>query len=233
MEIELSDVTGLPDHLKAVVQTVDGKTKLNLATLVPASEVETWKGKVQTITAESIERRKALDMWKALGADPAEVQAKLAKGADPAIIDQMRAQMAEKETGFKAQLSKIVGERAASDLKAELAKAGVVPEGLELLAAVASRQIAIEDDGGIRILAADGKPMIGSGSNGGATLADLATALAAANPRLVADGGTGGTGRPANAGGGRSARVMTTAEFNNLSAKDRAKAMADGTTLKD
>lgn len=230
MKIELSDTSGLPEALSGFVAQEDGKTFLDLARA--ADDYTGLKGKLQTVTGESIDRRKALQAYEKLGTLD-DIQTRLTKGADPAIIDQMRAQMAEKEGSYKAQLTKIVAERASSDLKAELARAGVVPEGLELLAAVASRQIAVEDDGGIRIVGADGKPMIGSGANGGATLADLAAQLAKSNPRLVADGGVGGGGRQPGAGQSKTGKTMTTAAFNALPAKDRAKAMADGVNLTD
>lgn len=200
MKIELSDVSGLPEALKGYVTGADGKFNLDLGLV--ATDTEAWKGKAVTAQGESIDRRKALKAWEVLGATPDEVQAKLAKGADPAIIDQMRAQMADSQAAYKTKLGQIVSARALSDLQAELAKAGVVPEGLNLLAAVARQQIAIDDEGDVRVIGPDGKPMIGNGANGGATLADLALSLAKANPRLVADTGIGGGGKPAGSNGG-------------------------------
>lgn len=233
MEVELSDISGLPETHKALVVEADGKFKLDLTKLAPASEVEAFKAKALTAQGEAIDRRKALKAWEALGATPDEVQAKLAKGADPAIIDQMRAQMAEKETGYATKLAKIMGERAVSDLKAELARNGVVPEGLDLLANFGASRIKFDDDGNIRVMAADGAtPMVGAGANGGATLADLAKQLAASIPHLVKDAGAGGGGKPPGSGG-TPQKTMTTAEFNALPPKARAKAMAEGTILTD
>jgi hypothetical protein len=220
MEIELADTSVLPEVLKPFAVEADGKVKLNLAKV--ATDFEGVKGNAVTAQQEAIDRRKALKAWEALGTDPAEVQAKLAKGADPAIIEQMRADYATKETGFKAQLAKIVGERATADMRGELAKVGVIPSALDDLATIARQHLQIEDDGSIRVIGADGKPMIGQGANGGATLADLAKALATARPYAVADQGQGGTGRTAGTTGGTpTSKTLSTAQFIAMSHSDR------------
>lgn len=230
MEIELSDVTGLPDAHRALVVEAGGKFTLDLLKFAPATDVETFKAKALTAQNEAIDRRKALKAWEALGASPDEVQAKLAKGADPAIIEQMRAQMAEKETGYNAKLSKIMGERAISDLKAELARNNVVPEGLDLLASFGSSRIRFDDEGNLRVMAADGAaPMVGAGANGGATLADLAKQLAASIPHLVKDGGAGGSGKQPGSGG-TPATTMKRAEFLAHSPTQQANLIKDGVT---
>jgi hypothetical protein len=230
MEIELPEV---PDHLKAIATEADGKFKLNLAGLVPASELETFKGKAVTAQQEAIDRRKQLEAWKKLGESPEEIQAKLAKGADPAIIDQMRQQHAQEIAARDGKLTQVLSRVATSELKAELSKAGVVPEGLDLLASFAAPRIQFDEDGNARVMAADGKtPMVGGGANGGATLADLAKELAKTIPHLVKDAGTGGSGKqPGSAG--TAGKTMTRAAFDALSPKDRAAAMKDGTTITD
>lgn len=230
MEIELSDISGLPETHKALAVEADGKFKLDLTKFAPVAEVETFKAKALTAQNEAIDRRKALKAWEALGASPDEVQAKLAKGADPAIIEQMRQQMAEKESGYTAKLTKIMGERAMSDLKAELARNNVVPEGLDLLANFGASRIKFDEDGNIRVMAADGvTPMVGAGANGGATLSDLAKQLAASIPHLVKDGGAGGSGKQPGSGG-TPAKTMKRAEFLALPATQQAALVKDGVT---
>lgn len=232
MEIELADVSGIPEALKALVEAKEGKNFLNLAQLAPASELEAFKGKALTAQNEAIERRKALKAWEAFGT-PDDVAKKLAAGADPEIVKQLQAKISETEAGWKAKFTGQLRSAATADLKAELAKAGVVPEGLDLLAGFAAARITFDDDGGMRVMSADGTtPMIGKGANGGATLADLAEQLAKTVPQLVKDGGTGGGGKPPGSGG-TPAKTMTTAAFQSLSPKDRAAAMASGTVLKD
>lgn len=233
MEIELSDVSGLPDTLKTLVETKDGKTVLNLAALAPAAELERFKGKAVTAESEAIERRKALKAWEAFGT-PDEVAKKLASGADPEIVKQLQAKLAETETGYKTKFTGLLRATATETLKAELAKAGVVPEGLDLLAGFAAARITFDDDGGMRVMSADGTaPMIGKGANGGATLADLAEQLAKTVPQLVKDAGAGGGGKPPGSTGGTPTKTMKEADFNALSAKERAAVMASGVTLKD
>lgn len=222
MEIELSDVSGLPEALKPLAQEADGKFKLNLAALVPATELETFKGKAVTAQQEAIDRRKQLDAWKKLGESPEEIQAKLAKGADPAIIEQMRTQHAQDLSARDAKFSQVLSKVAMAELKAELSKAGVVPEGLDLLAAFAAPRIQFDEEGSARVMGPDGKSaMVGSGANGGATLADLAKELAKTIPHLVKDEGRGGGGKPPS-NGGTPQKTVTRAEFDAMAQGDRA-----------
>lgn len=231
MQIELSDVSGLPETLKPLVAAKDGKNYLDLTQLAPASDLERFKGKALTAEQEAIDRRKALKAWEALGPDPAAVQEKLAKGADPAIVQQLQAKITETETAYKARLTGVLQQRALSDLKAELSKAGVVPEGLDLLAAFAAPRIQFDEDGGMRVLGDDGKtPMIGKGANGGATLADLAQTLAGAIPHLVMDKGSGGGGKPPGSTGGTPGKTMKRAEFLALSPHKQAELAKSGVT---
>ena len=74
-----------------------------------------------------------------------------------------------------------------------------------------------------RILAADGKStMIGTGSDGFATLDDLMKDVVKTYPDLFEGSGAGGGGAPHKNGGGGGGLTMTEAEFNALPAKDRA-----------
>lgn len=229
MKIELADIAGLPEAFKAFVTEADGKHTLDLA--LGATEIDRFKGKAVTAEQEAIDRRKALKAFEAFGT-PDEISAKLAKGVDPAILEQMRAKSAETEASYQAKLSGIMTKQAMSELKAELAKAGVIPEGLDLLANFGAARVKFNDDGSVKVLTADGSaPMIGGAANGGATLADLAKQLAASIPHLVADNGTGGGGKPAGTNGGKPGQTMAQADFNARPAKERASLMASGIKL--
>lgn len=223
MEIELSDVSGLPEALKTLVEAKEGKNFLNLAQLAPAAELETFKGKALAAQNEAIERRKALKAWEAFGT-PDDVAKKLASGADPAIVKQLQDKLAETETGYKQKFTGLLRGTATETLKAELAKAGVVPEGLDLLAGFAASRITFDDDGGMRVMSADGTtPMIGKGANGGATLADLAAQLAKTVPQLVKDAGQGGGGKPPGSNGGKpEGKTVTRAQWDTMTHADRA-----------
>jgi hypothetical protein len=220
-------VSGLPDAFKSFVAEEDGKQVLNLANI--AGEVDRFKGKALKAEQEAIERRKALQTWEAFGT-PDELQAKLAKGVDPAILQQLQAKAAETEAGYQAKLSALMTKQTMSELKAELARSGVIPEGLNLLAKEGSDRIKFGEDGSVKVMAADGvTPMIGNGANGGATLADLARELAANIPQLVADGGKGGGGKPPGSSGGTPGQKTVTREkWNGMSHLDRAAHVKSG-----
>jgi hypothetical protein len=234
MEIELSDVSGLPEHLKPLVEAKDGKNLLNLAALAPAADLERFKAKAITAEGEAIERRKALKAWEAFGS-PDDVAKKLASGADPEIVKQLQAKLAETEAGYKQKFTGLLRSTATETLKAELAKAGVVPEGLDLLAGFAAARITFDDDGGMRVMAADGtSPMIGKAANGGATLADLAAQLAKSVPQLVKDAGAGGGGKPPGSTGGTpEGKTVTRAQFDAMSQGERVAHSKSGGKVTD
>ena len=230
MEIELSDVSGLPEALKSLAKEAGGKFSLDLSQVAPMADLERFKAKAVTAESEAIDRRKALKAWDEFGT-PDDIRAKLAKGADPEIIKQMQTQMAEKESAYSAKLTGILRQSATADLKAELAKAGVVPEGLDLLAGFASSRIQFTDDGAVKVLTADGSgPMIGGGANGGATLADLAKQLAASIPHLVADRGAGGGGKQPGSGGTPHNKTIKREAFLALSPAEQASQLKAGVT---
>jgi hypothetical protein len=235
MEIELSDVSGVPEALKPLVQG----NKLDLSKLMPAEDLTGLK------TALQKERANAT-AWSKLGEAPEAVQKRIAdlekaaqgtgKGAEEAQakLDAMKAdyegKLTERDKRFQTMAERI----AMADLKAELAKAGVVPEGLELMAAFARQRIQFADDGSAKVLTADGKPMIGSGADHGATLGDLAKELATSIPHLVADAGKGGSGKPPGSNGGTPGKkTMTRVAFDALSQEGRAAAIREGTTVTD
>lgn len=212
MKITLDDVSGLPEALKSLVTETDGKKELDLSQLAPVSELERFKGKALVAEQEAIDRRKALQEWKALGESPDAVKAAIeaakkgGKGDEDheKIVSQMKADYEAKLTDAQNRIAQTWQRQAASDLKAELAKVGVVPEGLDLLAGFAQSRIQFNEDGTPKVLARDGsQPMIGSGANGGATLEDLAKELAGSIPHLVADKGAGGSGKQPGSNGGK------------------------------
>jgi len=238
MEIELSDVSGLPDALKPLASQAGDKFKLDLSKLMPAEDLTGLK------TALVKERDNA-GAYAKLG-KPDEIAAKLAdleakalnggKGGEEAQakLDQMKADYEGKLTESNSRFSKLLADRARSDLKAELAKAGVVPEGLDMLAAFAAQRIQFHDDGTPKVLSPEGKPMIGSGADHGATLADLAKELAGSMPYLVKDGGTGGSGKqPGSNGRTPTRKTVTRAQFDAMSHSERAAHSKSGGKVTD
>lgn len=237
MEIELSDLSGLPESLKPLVKTADGKSSLDLAKLMPIEDLTGLKTAL-------VKERESNGAWSKFGkpdelaAKIADLEARAAKGGKggeeaQAKLDAMDAQHKAQIESLSGQIAKERRLRAAGDLKAELSKAGVVPEGLDMLTTFAGSRITFNDDGSVKVLSPEGKPMIGSGADHGATLADLAKELAASMPYLVRDHGASGGGKPPGSNGGTPKPSISLADFNAMSAKERASAMASGITIKE
>jgi len=95
-------------------------------------------------------------------------------------------------------------------------------------------RIQFHEDGSAKIMTSDGKPMIGSGADHGATLADLAKELAASKPYAVRDAGKGGGGKPAGSTGGKPNQItITRAQFDALSQSARAEHSKSGGKVSD
>jgi len=223
MKIEITDATTLPAWLQTHV--ADGH--LDLGALAAPEDVTGLK------TALSKERGNAAAYSKY--GTPAEIDAKIAeltdkakgsgKGADDAQakLDAMAADYEGKLTGANDRISKMMQRGASSDLKAELAKAGFIAESIDDIASSAMGRLQFHEDGSAKIMTSDGKPMIGSGADHGATLADLAKELAASKPYAVRDGGKGGGGKPpASTGGTPDKPTVTRAQFDAMSQSERA-----------
>jgi hypothetical protein len=225
MKIEVSDATKLPEWLQGHV--ADGH--LDLGALAAPEDVAGLK------TALSKERGNAAAYSKY--GTPADIDAKIAeltdkakgtgKGADDAQakLDAMAADYEGKLTGANDRISKMMQRGASSDLKAELAKAGFKPSVIDKMAQFNMDRIQFHEDGSAKIMTSDGKPMIGSGADHGATLADLAKELAADddNSDFVLAAGKGGGGKPpASTGGTPDKPTVTRAQFDAMSQSERA-----------
>ena len=237
MKIKIDDASGLPEALKAVL--ADGE--LDLSQLAPVSEMERFKAKALTAEQEAIERRQALKSWKELGESPDDVKEAMrsagkGKSAEQEqIVAALKAEYEGKLTAAQGQLHGLYQRTAQDGLKAELAKAGVVPEGLDLLANFAGSRISFGEDGSPRVMAQDGKtPMVGSAPNGGATLADLAGELAKSIPHLVKDAGAGGGGKPPGSSGATPDRkTVKRSEWDTMDHAQRATFSKEGGKVTD
>jgi hypothetical protein len=236
MEIELGDVTGLPEALKSLAVASGDKFKLDLSKLMPSEDLTGLKGALQR-------ERETAGAYSKYG-KPADIAAKFAAleeaasgggkgGADAqAKLDAMKAGHDAERTADKARFTKLISANARAELKAALAQAGVIPEGLDMLAQFAASRLLFDDEGAVRVVTSEGKPMIGSGADHGATLADLAKELAGSMPYLVKDGGAGGGGKPPGSAT-KTGPTMKMADFNAKPAKERAALMASGLSLTD
>lgn len=234
MEIEVSDATTLPQWLQSHV----AGGKLNLAAIPAPEDVTGLKSSLQ-------KERQNVAEWAKLGEKPEAVSKRIAdlekaaqgtgKGAEEAQakLDLMKADYESKLSESEKRFRSVLERQAISDLKAELAKSGVVPEGLDILAAFARQRIAFGDDGSVKVVTDDGKPMIGSGSDHGATLGDLAKELAGKIPHLVIDKGNGGSGKQPNSGGKPDQKTITKAQFDAMDHSARSEFAKSGGKIKD
>lgn len=229
MEIELADVSGLPEALKPMLQG----NKLDLSKLMPSEDLTGLKTALVR-ERENVGAYAKFGKPDEIATKIADLEAKAAKGGKggeeaQAKLDAMKTDYDGKLTAADQKYMGVLTRYAQAELKAELSKAGVVPEGLDMLAAFAAARIKFNDDGSPKVVTADGKPMIGSGADHGATLADLAKELAGAMPYLVKDAGAGGGGKPPGSNGGTPGQqTITRAALLALPPAEQAKLMASG-----
>lgn len=217
MEIDIEDATTLPEWLQGHVK----EGKLNLTELPQPEDVTGLKTALQ-------KERGNVAAYSKLG-KPEDIEAQIAdltekakgtgKGAEDAQakLDAMAADYDAKLTERDQRIAKMQQVNAGASLKAELAKAGFISEAIDDIAATAMGRLQFNEDGTPKVLTSDGKPMIGSGADHGATLADLAKELAEAKPYAVRDGGKGGGGKQPGSQGGTPAGSQKRSEMNALS----------------
>jgi hypothetical protein len=234
MKIEIADATTLPEWLQGHVS----EGHLDLGAIAAPEDVAGLK------TALSKERGNAAAYSKygspddidAKFADLAEKAKGSGKGSEDAQakLDAMKTDYEGKLTGANDRISKMMQRGASSDLKAELAKAGFISESIDDIASSAMGRLKFTEDGTAQVMTSDGKPMIGSGSDHGATLADLAKELAASKSYAVRDAGKGGGGKPAGSQGGTPDKpTVTRATWDDMSHVDRAAHSKSGGVVKD
>ena len=234
MKIEVTDATTLPEWLQGHVS----EGSLDLGALAAPEDVNGLK------TALQKERENA-QAWAKFG-KPADVEAKIAdltekakgsgKGAEDAQakLDAMEAKYTDQLTERDTRYNSLLQRNAGSELKAELAKAGFIAESIDDIASSAMGRLQFNEDGSPKVLTSDGKPMIGSGADHGATLADLAKELAASKSYAVRDAGKGGGGKPAGSTGGTPDKpIVKRAAWNLMSHPDRAAHAKSGGTVED
>lgn len=235
--MEISDISALPEDVRSAITTVDGKNTIDWSKLMAREDLTGLKTALQTERANAGAYAKfgrPDDIAKRIN----DLEASAAKGGKggeeaQAKLDAMKADYDGKLSDRDQRLTSLMKRQANSELRAELAKAGVIPEGLDILAAFAGSRIAFHDDGSPKIMTADGKPMIGTGADHGATLADLAKELARTIPHLVKDAGAGGGGKLPGNGGTPEQKTVTRATFDGMSQAERAAHSKSGGKVKD
>jgi hypothetical protein len=122
-------------------------------------------------------------------------------------------------------------------LSAALQRAGIIPNGLDLLTERLGKRVALETEDGKRVVritqaGSEMLPMAGSGEGGRATLDDLVSEAVKKFPSMFKTPGKGETPAPGEAGGSGD-RTITRSDFEKLSARERAAKMEEGFTLVD
>ena len=206
LESTLENLDGVDDALKPFYTEKDGKFTLQVKGMQTDDEVAGLKTallKERENVAEYSKLGSAGDIAQKIN----DLKSKaLSGGGKDADHEALIAQLNEKHAGELAERDGTIGEmrssRVSAELKAELSKAGVIAEGVDLLATFAQSRVKFNDDGSLKIVASDGStPAIGDGPHGGATLANLAKELAGTIPHLVKDDGKGGGGKRSHEGG--------------------------------
>lgn len=250
LPLTVDDINAVPEAFRGEYAEKDGKFTLSVTGL---ETIYVPRDALTKANREAAERRHALNGWETIanGRAPEEIgsiladfdSGKLSKGKSKEEFDALLTQhkkasdttiatlTSERDTAYGVARKAVVD----GGLKGALANAKATKEGLALLPKILGDRIELKFENGEpvqRILAADGKsPMIGTGSDGYATMDDLIKDVTKAFPSLFEGSGAGGGGVPHKNGGNGGNKTITSAEFNALSAKDRAAKMADGYTI--
>jgi len=235
MKITVEDPSGLPEWMQSHV--ADGK--LDLTKIPEPEDVSGLKTALQ-------KERENVRSWSKLGEKPEDVQQRIADleekaskggkaGEDAqAKLDALKDEYEGKLSERDKRLTGMMQANAAASLKAELAKAGFIPEAVDDIAATALARLEFNEDGSPKVLTSDGKPMIGNGPDHGATLADLAKELAEAKPYAVRDAGKGGSGKPPGSNGGTpDKKTVTRSEWDQMGHSARAEFSKSGGKVTD
>lgn len=160
-----------------------------------------------------------------------------AESSNEEIIAQIKAEHQKQLSDAQGKLNNLLQKNAMTELQAALSASDIVAAGLKPLALMARDRIVFDESGNIRIMNADGsKPLAGSGSDGYATIGDLAKELAASETGLhfTRDAGVSGGGKPPASTGNKSGiNTVTRTQFNNMNDRERGAFFKNGGKVVD
>lgn len=189
------------------------------------SELSEVNQKLVDTREEAMRRRKTVESLRA------EIDTLKAKPEEPTpnqteIVSQIKAQYEEQLSNERSQRMDLLQKNALAELKSSLAAENIVSQGLQPLVLMAQSRIGFDENGNIRIMSVDNsKPLAGTGSDGYATLSDLAKELAASETgqMFVKDVGVSGGGKPPASTGGKSVNSQVTrTQFNTMGQRERS-----------
>lgn len=215
----MSEEKEIVEEVEAVENTNDDLVKKL------QSELSEVNQKLVDTREEAMRRRKTVESLRA------EIDTLKAKPEEPTpnqteIVSQIKAQYEEQLSNERSQRMDLLQKNALAELKSSLAAENIVSQGLQPLVLMAQSRIGFDENGNIRIMSVDNsKPLAGTGSDGYATLSDLAKELAASETgqMFVKDVGVSGGGKPPASTGGKSVNSQVTrTQFNTMGQRERS-----------
>ncbi len=194
------------------------------------SQITEINQKLVDANEEAMRRRKANDRLKqeleqAKQTPPAET-------SNEEVVAQLKAQYETQLNDERSKRQQLVQKNALSELGAALLHENIISAGVAPLSLMAQSRIGFDENGNIRIMSADGsKPLAGSGSDGYATIGDLATELAASDTgqHFTRDAGVSGGGKPPASSDRRlGTKSVTRTQFNAMTQSERSSFFKDG-----
>lgn len=148
------------------------------------------------------------------------------------VIAQINAKHEAQLNAERAKVQKLAHDQAVTSLQTALLQENIMNSGLKPLTAMVQSRIGFDENGNIRIMSEDGsKPLAGSGSDGYATIGDLAKELAASDTgqHFTRDAGVSGGGKPPASSNGRlGTKSVTRTQFNAMTQSERSSFFKDG-----
>ena len=143
------------------------------------------------------------------------------------VIAQLNTQHKAELDAERAKTQKLAHEQAITSFQTALLQENIMNKGLKSLTAMAKSRIGFDENGNIRIMAEDSsKPLAGSGSDGYATIGDLAKELAASDTgqHFIRDAGVSGGGKPPASSNGRlgTKQSVTRSQFELMTQRERS-----------
>lgn len=227
LKYSVESLDGIDEGLHSFYEQGDNGFTLKVEGVVPETQFQEINQKLVDANEEAMRRRKTVEKWRELGESPDQVRELLNAKGKPGkdheeVVAQLKSQYETETQALRGEINNMRMGAAKSQFTAQLAEVGFHPEVIGDIAAGAMSRLNIDENGQVRILSADGKPLAGSGSDGYATLADLAKELAAAKPSFLVDKGVGGGGKPPASKGGNTAKTVTRSQFDGMSQYERS-----------
>ena len=242
LKYQTDTLDGLDPSIAALYAEKDGRYVLPVDGVVPSHDYEALNQRLVDANEENARRRRAVERWRELGESPEAVKEMLSgkpkvNEDNERIVTDIKNSYEGKLTEANKRISEMMQKNTMADLKNSLLQSNIVPQGVEPLALMAKQRIAFDETGNLRIMSADGsKPLAGSGSDGYATIGDLAKELAASDTGLLfaKDGGLSGGGKPpASQNGKPTNKTVSRTQFNIMSHRERATFAKDGGKVVD